>query len=157
MIDHPRLSRTDEGEAAVSATFAPASEGSGAPARKTLVLSARASALLVDELGYDDREEIAPMTVRALLVTEGAAGPDGTTEPVALVQRLRHPDGGKRPTERELERVGAYLRGAEIERRVAWLARELVEDSRLSTVMDPTEVGTQRDRMNGLRGIAKDL
>jgi hypothetical protein len=157
MIDHPRLSHTDEGQTAVSATFAPTTEGAAAPARKTLVLSTRASALLVDELGYDDREEIAPMTLRALLVAEGAAGPDGASDPVALAQRLRHPDGGKRPTERELERVGAYLREAEVERRVAWLTRDLVENSRLSTVMNPAEVGTQRDRMNGLRGIAKDL
>ena len=158
MVDHPRLTYTDGSEAALDATVESSSEHSvSGPSRKTFPLSTRGNGLVVDELGYDEREEIAPVTARTLLLTEGARVTNETADPVELVPRLRCPGGGKRPMDREIERVAAYLRSAAIEQRAVWLATEIVEDSRLSAVMEPEEVGTQRDRMNGLRGIAKDL
>ena len=158
MIDHPRLASTDKGEPAIAVTLDP--EGGPnfvGPERETFTLSTRAAGLVVDDLGYAGDEEVASVTTKALLLAGGAYRPDGQFDPVDVVQRLRSPDGGKHPTDAEIERVAAYLRGAEIERRVRWLAVELVEGSRLAGVMSPEEVGTQRGRMNGLRGIAKDL
>lgn len=158
MIDHPRLTHTESDEPALSATLDPSSEHNFAePARQTFTLSTRAAGLLVDDLEYDEREEVASVTTRALLLTGGAYVPDEKTDSVDLVKRLRSPDGGKHPTDREIERVAAYFKNAEIEQRARWLAEELVADSRLSTVMDPDEVRTKRERMNDLRGIAKDL
>ena len=158
MVDHPRLTYTDGGEAALAATVDPSSEHPfGGPSRETFPLSTRGNGLVVDELGYGEREEIAPVTARTLLLTEAARVTKEADDPVELVRRLRCPSGGKRPTDREIERVAAYLRSAAIEQRAVWLATDIVEDSRLSAVMKPEEVGTQRDRMNGLRGIAKDL
>lgn len=158
MIDHPRLAYAESGEPALAATLDPSTEHNfGEPTRETFTLSTRAAGLLVDDLEYDEREEVASVTTRALLLTGGAYVPEEKTDPVDLVKRLRSPNGGKHPTDQEIERVATYLKNAEIEQCACWLAEELVEDSRLSTVMDPDEVPTKRERMNDLRGIAKDL
>lgn len=158
MVDHPRLTSTDAGEPAIAATLEPKSEHNFAtPSRETFALSTKAAGLIVDELEYDEREEIAPETVETVFLTGGVSVPDEKVDPIDLVKRLHSPSGGKHPTDAEIERVASYLKGAEIEERVQWLAAELVEESRLSTVMDPEEIGTQRERMNDLRGIAKDL
>lgn len=158
MIDHPRLTYTEADEPAIAVTLAPTADYNFATAsRETFLLSTRASGLVIDDLGYDEREEIAAETTRTLLLTGGAYVPDEKTDPVDLVQRLRSPEGGKHPTNDELERVAEYLKNAELEERVRWLAEELIEESRLSSVMEPTEIRTQRERMNDLRGIAKDL
>ncbi|MEF8778157.1 MAG: hypothetical protein V5A36_04515 [Natronomonas sp.] len=158
MIDHPRLAYTDEGEAAMAASLDPAADHNFAtPSRETFTLSTRAIGLVVDDLEYSEREEISPMTARTLLLTGGAYVPDQKADPVDLVQRLRYPDGGKHPTEGEVERVAAYLENAEIEQRARWLAEELIEETQLASVMAPEDIRTQREQMNDLRGIAKDL
>lgn len=158
MVDHPRLANAESGEAAIAVTLDPSSTHNFAePARETFSLSARAFGLVVDDLEYSEREEIAPVTVRTIFLTGGVSVPDPELEPVDLLERVRFPDGGKHPTDDEIERVAEYLKSAAIEKRVRWLAEELVEDSRLSTVIEPKDVRTQRERMNGLRGIAKDL
>ena len=158
MIDHPRLASTEAGEPAIAVTLDPdGGPNFATPERETFTLSTRAVGLVVDDLGYSGDEEVASVTAKAVLLAGGAYRPDGAVDPVGVVQRLRSPDGGKRPTDAEIERVAEYLRGAEIERRVRWLAAELVEGSRLATVMSADGIGTQRGRMNGLRGIAKDL
>ena len=158
MIDHPRLKNPESDEAAIAVTLDPSSSpGFIEPSRETFPLSTRAIGLIVDELDYSEREEIAPVTVRTLFLTGGVSVPDPDRDPIDLLQRIRFPDGGKHPTDDEIERVAGYLKNAEIEQRIRWLVEELVEDSRLSTVMGPEEVRTQRERMNDLRGIAKDL
>jgi len=158
MIDHPRLASTDEDEPAIAVTLDPdGGANSNTPKRETFTLSTRAAGLVVDELEYSGDEEVASVTTRVLLLTGGAYLPDEKVDPVDVVQRLRSPDGGKHPTDREVERVAKYLRSAEVEQRVRWLAEELVEGSRLAEVMSAEEIRTQRGRMNGLRGIAKDL
>ena len=158
MIDHPRLAYTDDGVAAMAASLDPTTDHNFAtPSRETFTLSTQAIGLVVDDLEYSEREEISSMTARTLLLTGGAYVPEEKTDPVDLVQRLRCPDGGKHPTERETERVAAYLETAEIEQRAHWLAEELIEETQLGSVMTPEEIGTQRERMNDLRGIAKDL
>ncbi len=158
MVDHPRFTYTDAGEPAIAATLEPEREHNFAtPSRETFVLSTKAAGLIVDELEYEEREEIAPETVETIFLTGGLSVPDEKMDPVDLVQRLRLPPGGKHPTDAEIERVAAYLKSAGIEKRVRWIAVELVEESRLSTAMEPEEIKTQRERMNDLRGIAKDL
>ncbi|MFQ3284148.1 hypothetical protein [Natronomonas sp.] len=158
MTDHPRLASTDEDEPAIAVTLDPdGGANSNTPKRETFTLSTRAAGLVVDELEYSGDEEVASVTTRVLLLTGGAYLPDEKVDPVDVVQRLRSPDGGKHPTDREVERVAKYLRSAEVEQRVRWLAEELVEGSRLAEVMSAEEIRTQRGRMNGLRGIAKDL
>lgn len=158
MTDHPRLASTDEDEPAIAVTLDPdGGPNSNTPKRETFTLSTRAAGLVVDELEYSGDEEVASVTTRVLLLTGGAYLPDEKVDPVDVVQRLRSPDGGKHPTDREVERVAKYLRSAEVEQRVRWLAEELVEGSRLAEVMSAEEIRTQRGRMNGLRGIAKDL
>jgi hypothetical protein len=158
MIDHPRLGRTDADEPALAVTLEP-SDGYNFsdPYRETYTLSTRAVGLVVDELDYSEREEIAPETAKTLLLTGGAYLPDEKLDVVDVVQRLRCPGGGKHPTDEELTRVAAYLKNAEIEQSARWIAEELVENSRLADVMSTEEIRTQRERMNGLRGIAKDL
>jgi len=127
------------------------------PTRETFVLSTRARGVIVDDLGYDEREEIASVTAKILLLTGGAYVPDEKIDPAETVQRMHSFDGGKHPTDDEIERVAAYLKSSEIEQRVRWLVEELVTGSRLSEAMSTDEIRTQRERMNGLRGIAKDL
>lgn len=158
MIDHPRFTRTDSDEPALEVSVEP-SDGYNfsEPTRETYVLSTRAIGLVVDELDYTDREEVAPVTAKILLLTGGAYVPDETLDVVGTVQRLRCPDGGKHPTDGEIERVAAYLKRAEIEQRARWIVEEIVEETRLADVMTVDEIRTQRERMNGLRGIAKDL
>ncbi|MCQ4333150.1 hypothetical protein KM295_06590 [Natronomonas sp. F2-12] len=158
MLDHPRLTSTDADEPAIALTLDPSADHSFAePSRETFVLSARAAGLLVEDLEYDDREEIAPVTTRTLLLTGGAYVPEQKHDPVDLLDRLRVPDGGKHPTASEIERVAAYLENSEIEQRARWLAEEVVAESRLSEVMEIDDVRTRRERMNDLREIAKDL
>jgi hypothetical protein len=157
MLDHPRLTYADD-EPAIAVTLAPATDHDFAePSRETFLLSTRAVGLIVDDLEYDEREEIAPETTRTLLLTGGAYVPEEKHDPVDLTKRLRTPDGGKHPTEAEIERVASYLKNSEIEQRARWLAEELVTESRLSRAMGPDDVRTKRERTNDLRGIAKDL
>jgi hypothetical protein len=158
MIDHPRLARTDADEPALAVTLEP-SDGYNfsEPYRETYTLSTRAVGLVIDDLEYSEREEIAPETAKTLVLTGGAYLPDEKLDVVDVVQRLRCPDGGKHPTDEEITRVAAYLKDAEIERSARWIAEEIVENSRLADVMSVDEIRTQRERMNGLRGIAKDL
>ena len=158
MPDHPRLTRTDADEPAIALTLAPSTDHRFAePSRETFLLSTRAAGLVVDDLEYDEREEIAPVTTRTLLLTGGAYVPEEKHDPADLIERLRVPDGGKHPTETEIERVATYLENSEIQQRLRWLAEELIAESRLSEVMDSGDVRTRRERMNDLRGIAKDL
>jgi hypothetical protein len=158
MLDHPRLRSTDADEPALAVTLDPSGGPNFAePSRETFVLSTRAAALVVDDLGYDEREEVASVTARTLLLAGGAYVPDQKTDPVETVQRLHPLDGGKHPTDAEIDRIATYLKNAEIEQRARWLAEALVEDTRLGEVMSTDEIRTQRERMNGLRGIAKDL
>ena len=158
MIRHPRLTHTDADEWAIALSLEPTTEYNfDKPRRETLTLSTRAIGMIVDDLEYKAREEIAPVTARALVLTESAYLPGEKTDPVDLTQRIRLPDGGKHPTDGEIERVAKYIRDAEIEQDARWIVEELIEESRLSDVMEPDEIRTQRERVNGLRGIAKDL
>lgn len=158
MLDHPRLTSTEADEPAIAVSLSSSTDHSFTePSRETFILSTRAAGLLVDDLGYEEREEVASMTTRALLLTGAAYVPEKKQDPVEVIQRLHTPEGGKHPTDLEVEHVAEYLKTSEIERRIRWLTVELVENTRLSTVMDPEEVRTQRQRMNDLRGIAKDL
>ncbi|MFO7927904.1 MAG: hypothetical protein ACQET5_08950 [Halobacteriota archaeon] len=158
MIDHPRFTRTDGDEPALEVTTEPSGGYNfSEPTRETYVLSTRAIGLVVDELDYSEREEVAPVTTKILFLTGGAYVPDETLDVVETVQRLRFPDGGKHPTDAEVERVAAHLKRAEIEQGARWIVEKLVENGRLADVMGVDEIRTQRERMNGLRGIAKDL
>ncbi len=158
MIDHPRLADTEADEPAIELTLEPADAPTFAqPSRETFVLSTRATGLVLGDLGYAEREEVASVTVRTLLLTGGAYRRGERIDPVDTVQRLTAPNGGKHPTDDEIERVAAYLKDSEVGNRVRWLVEELVTETRLSEVMTTAEIRTQRERTNGLRGIAKDL
>jgi hypothetical protein len=158
MIDHPRLTETEAEETAIAVTLDPTgTHRVGEPSRKTFRLSTRAAGLLVDELEYTDREEVAPVTVRTLLLTGGIYLPDQKVDRADVIQRLRSPDGGKHPTDREIECVATYLKESKIPERLVWLAEELVAETRLSETMTADDVRTRRDRLNDLRGIAKKL
>ena len=158
MIDHPRLTRTDADEWAIELSVASTTEYNFAqPERETFTLSTRAGGLVVDDLEYEEREEIASVTARTVVLTGGLSVPDEKVDPVDIVQRIQHPDGGKHPTTSEVERLAEYLRTMEIEQDARWIVEELVEETRLSNVMNAEEIRTKRERMNDLRGIAKDL
>lgn len=158
MIDHPRLTRTDAGEWAIELSVASTMEYNFAqPERETFTLSTRAGGLVVDDLEYEEREEIASVTARTVVLTGGLSVPDEKVDPVDIVQRIQHLDGGKHPTTSEIERLAEYLRTMEIEQDARWIVEELVEETRLSNVMSTEEIRTKRERMNDLRGIAKDL
>jgi hypothetical protein len=158
VIDHPRFTEAERGEPAIELTLEPATKHAfGKSTRQTLALSTQGAGLIVDELEYDEREEVAPVTVRVVLLTGAARVSAEDIDSVEVTQRLRVPDGGKHPTDEEIDHVAAFLQSAEIAEHARWLAEEVVAGSRLSTVMDPESIHTRRERMNELRGIAKDL
>ncbi|CAI49421.1 uncharacterized protein NP_2660A [Natronomonas pharaonis DSM 2160] len=158
MVDHPRLIEDAPDEWLLGVSLADnAAHNFADPSREEFHLTTRATALLVDDLEYAHTEEVADETARALLLTEGAYRPDEKANPADTIQRLEQPSGGKHPTDAELERVADYLRNAEIDERAEWITEEFIEESRLESVVSPDELQTKRNRMNSLRGIAKDL
>ena len=158
MVDHPRLIEGGPDEWLLEMSLADDADHNFAePTREAFHLTTRAKGLLVDDLEYAHTEEIADETTRALVLTGGAYRPEEKVDSVDVVQRLRQPTGGKHPTDAELERVADYLRNAEIDERAEWITEEFIEESRLESVVSPDELQTKRNRMNSLRGIAKDL
>ena len=129
----------------------------GTSGRKRLSLSDRAEALLVADLGYDNRDIVPWMTTKTLVLCGGAFVRDGTSDARDLAWQLTGADGGTRASDREVEAVADYLRRVEIDDRSVDTVREHVSSTRLSEHLSPTDVRSNHRRMSGLRNIAKDL
>ena len=129
----------------------------GAGGRARFPLSDRAEALLVDDLGYGNRDVLPWVTTRALVLSGGVAPDDGRTDARDLSWAVTGADGGRRATDEELERVADYLRRVEIDDRSLETARELVRTTRLSAFVSTDELTGRTDRTTGLRDIARDL
>ena len=129
----------------------------GRAGRKELALSDRAEALLVDDLGYGNRDVVPWATTKTLALTGGAYLREEKTDASDLAWSLTGADGGREPTDEELERLADYLRRVEVDRRAVEAVREHVRGTRLAEYVSPDDVDSTRTRTNGLRGIAKDL
>lgn len=158
MLDHPRLIMNEDEEPRIEVTLEPPADRTFAgSSREPFSLSTRAIGLVVDDLEYGHREEIASVTTTVLFLTEGAYDPDDTRGAEEIIQRLHLPESNKHCTDQEVETVAEYLKASELEAGVRWLAEELAADSPLSDVLSANDIRTNRDRLHSLRGIAKDL
>jgi hypothetical protein len=129
----------------------------GQEGRKRFALSDRATALLVDDLGYGNRDVVPWLTARTLVLTGGAYPRREKADARDLSWSLTGADGGREVTDGELERLGDYLSRVEVDQHALETAREHVRSTRLSEVISPAAVDGTRERTRGLRDIAKDL
>lgn len=129
----------------------------GQEGREQLALSERAEALLVDELEYGNRDVVPWLTTKSLALAGGASLRDGKTDPRDLAWSITGADGGREAPTEEVEAVAEYLRSVEMDQHAVETVEEHVRQTRLSEAMTPDDVRSKRRRMNGLRGIAKDL
>jgi hypothetical protein len=129
----------------------------GQDGRRRFALSDRAEALLVDELGYESHDIVPWMTAKTLALAGGLFLRDEKTDTRELAWSMTGADGGTQASTEELARVATYLRSVEIDQHAADTVREHVRETRLSDLVSPDDVRSKRERMNGLRGIAKDL
>ncbi len=125
--------------------------------RERLALSDRATALLVDDLDYGNRDVVPWVTARTLALTGGAARRSEPTDAKTLGCAVAGADGGREATDAELEAVADYLRDVEVADDAVETLREHVRSTRLSTVLSPAAVRSDRERTQGLRDIANDL
>ena len=125
--------------------------------RKRFALSDRAEALLVDELGYGNRDLVPWLTTRTLALAGGVYLPEEKLDARDLAWSITGAGGGARADAEELEAVAVYLESVEIDAHAVETVREHVRDSRLCEHVDPDDVASKRRRTNDLRGIAKDL
>ncbi|MFQ3318847.1 MAG: hypothetical protein ACI8UR_000008 [Natronomonas sp.] len=129
----------------------------GQEGRQRLSLSDRAITMLVDDLEYDNRDMLPWVTAKTLTLTGAATLREEKTDARTLSWSITGADGGKRASTDELERVADHLRSVEIDQHAVETVEEHVRETRLSTVMSADEIQGKRERMHGLRGIAKDL
>ena len=129
----------------------------GRAGRKQFALSERAMALLVDDLEYGNRDVVPWVTTRTLVLTGGAYLRDEKADPRRTSWSITGADGGREATDEELQGVGEYLDGLEVDDRAVETVREHVRSTRLSEVVAPDAVRSKRERNRGLRDIAKDL
>ena len=129
----------------------------GQDGRQQFALSDRATALLVDDLGYGNRDVVPWLTTRTLALAGGAYLREEKTDARDLAWSITGADGGADADETEVELLADYLRSVDVDQHAVETVREHVRESRLSAFLDPDEVTGKRDRVNGLRGIAKDL
>ena len=129
----------------------------GQAGRKQFALSERATALLVDDLEYGNRDVVPWVTTRTLVLTGGAYLRDEKADARRISWSITGADGGREATDEELRRVGEYLDGLEVDDHAVETLRDHVRSTRLSTVLSPGAVRSKRERNRGLRDIAKDL
>ncbi|MUV86407.1 hypothetical protein GJ631_07440 [Natronomonas sp. CBA1123] len=129
----------------------------GQSGRRQFALSDRAVTMLVDDLGYGNRDVVPWVTTKTLALGGGAYLYDEKTDARELAWSITGADGGKRASEAELQRLAEYLTSVEIDQHAVETVEEHVRESPLSRVMSPDDLRSKRQRMNGLRGIAKDL
>ncbi|MFP4626735.1 MAG: hypothetical protein ACLFNI_09120, partial [Natronomonas sp.] len=78
--------------------------------RSRLTLSDRGESLLVDELGYGNRDIVPWTTAKVLVLTGGAYERDSRVDSLCLATSLSGADGGANADRDELQAVGEYLR-----------------------------------------------
>lgn len=129
----------------------------GGAGRERFALSERATALLVDDLGYGNRDVVPWLTAKTLVLARGAYSRDERVDARELSWRITGAAGGRDVTETELERLGEYLTSVDVEQHAVGTVREHVRSTRLSDVVSAAAVRSNRDRTQELRDIAKDL
>jgi hypothetical protein len=129
----------------------------GQTGRRQFALSDRATSLVVDDLEYGNRDVVPWLTTKTLALVGGLYDREEKTDVRDLAWSITGADGGREPTDEEVELLAEYLRSVEIDAHAADTVAEHVRETRLSAHVSPNEVATKRERMNGLRGIAKDL
>lgn len=129
----------------------------GRDGRQQFALSDRATSLLVDDLEYGNRDVVPWLTTKTLALAGGAYRREEKTDARDLAWSITGADGGADADDAEVERLADYLRSIDVDQHAVETVREHVRETRLSAFLDPEEVTGKRDRVNGLRGIAKDL
>jgi hypothetical protein len=129
----------------------------GREGRDQFALSDKAEALLVDDLDYGNRDIVPWLTTKTLALAGGAYLRDEKTDARDLAWSITGADGGREATDEEVEAVAEYLESVEIDQHAVETVTEHVRTTRLSEVMSADDIKSKRERMNGLRGIAKDL
>lgn len=129
----------------------------GQAGRQQFALSDRATTLLVDDLDYGNRDVVPWLTTKTLALAGGLYRREEKTDVRDLAWDITGADGGADADEAEVRSVAEYLENVEIDQHAVETVREHVRETRLSEFMDPEDVQSKRERMNGLRGIAKDL
>ncbi|WP_336135806.1 hypothetical protein [Natronomonas amylolytica] len=129
----------------------------GQEGRQQFALSDKAEALLVDDLEYGNRDIVPWLTTKTLALAGGAYLRDEKTDARDLAWSITGADGGREATAEEVEAVADYLTSVEIDQHAVETVKEHVRKTRLSEVMSADDIESKRERMNGLRGIAKDL
>lgn len=129
----------------------------GQEGRQQFALSDKAEALLVDDLEYGNRDVVPWLTTKTLMLAGSAYLRDEKTDARELAWSITGADGGREATGREVATVAEYLQSVEIDQHAVETVEEHVRTSSLSAVMSPGDIRSKRERMNGLRGIAKDL
>ncbi|WP_435193998.1 hypothetical protein [Natronomonas sp. EA1] len=125
--------------------------------RRRFDLSDRAVSLLQDDFDLD-APDIVPFVVAKSFVIAGAATvPDEEYDPQGQAWTIAGADGGREATVDELRALAAFLRGTTVDERVFETMKEHVEQTRLAQYLDPAELRSRADRVDGLRNIAKDL
>jgi hypothetical protein len=126
--------------------------------RRRLELSDRVVSLLVDDLGYEPPDVVPFLLAKAFVLAGGATLPErGSDDERDLAWRLGGADGGRKPSNADLERTATYLESVEVPDRSLEPLRELVRSSRLADVCDPDDIRDRSERVNRLRDIARDL
>lgn len=125
--------------------------------RRRFALSDRAEGLLVDDLGYGNRDVVPWVTTRTLVLAGGAVLPGEGTDARQRSWSIAGGGAGRRANDEELTRVADYIRGVEVDIRAADTLREHVRSTGLSAHLSPDEVRSRHDRTTGLRDIARDL
>lgn len=129
----------------------------GQTGRRQFALSDRATALLVDDLEYGNRDVVPWLTTMTLALGGGIYDRQEKTDNRDLAWSITGADGGAEATDDEVELLAEYLRDVEIDAHTVETVEEHVRETSLSQFLSPEAVRSKRDRMNGLRGIAKDL
>ncbi|MFW5958596.1 MAG: hypothetical protein ACOCQ3_01195 [Natronomonas sp.] len=125
--------------------------------RSRLTLSDRGESLLVDELGYGNRDIVPWTTAKVLVLTGGAYERDLRVDSLGLATSLSGADGGANADRDELQAVGEYLRTIDVDERTVEAVREHVASTSLDTVLDSSEITSDRRHKQDLRDIATDL
>ena len=129
----------------------------GQSGRQQFALSDRATTLLVDDLGYGNRDVVPWLTTKTLALAGGLYLREEKIDVRDLAWSLTGADGGADASEAEVRRLAEYLESVEIDQHAVETVKEHVGETRLSEFVAPDDVRSKRERMNGLRGIAKDL
>lgn len=106
---------------------------------------------------YGNRDVVPWLTTKTLALAGGLYLREEKTDVRDLAWSLTGADGGADASEAEVRRLAEYLESVEIDQHAVETVREHVRETRLAEFVDPDDVRSKRERMNGLRGIAKDL